>query len=100
MRACSSLASTGEAKASHGVNVPDVIDRVPSFSITGLSPYHAGVYLVVFYKCLRVLGEKYLEGRPTAILLGTALTIFVLVTVVRITVPYHLSDITDLPWPH
>ena len=43
----------------------------------------AGMYLMVFYKCMQVLGAKYTEGRPTAVLLTTALLIFTLVTMVR-----------------
>ncbi|KAI0821039.1 hypothetical protein BC629DRAFT_1434974 [Irpex lacteus] len=40
-----------------------------------------GIYLVVFCKCLQVLRLKYTEGRPTAVMTCTAVTIFVLVTV-------------------
>ena len=43
------------------------------------------MYLMVFYKCMQVLGAKYTEGRPTAVLLTTALLIFTLVTMVRMT---------------
>ncbi len=56
-------------------------------SLTG-SP---GIYLVVFYKCLGVLGAKYIEGRPTATLLCTAFTIFALVTVVSRLIRSSLS---------
>lgn len=42
-----------------------------------------GIYLVVFCQCLKVLYNKWSEGRPSAILGITALSIFALVTVVR-----------------
>lgn len=52
----------------------------------------------MFYKCLTVLGARYTEGRPTSVLLCTALSIFALVTVVRVMSipqsPYICSTLT------
>ncbi|KAJ3529271.1 hypothetical protein NM688_g7876 [Phlebia brevispora] len=82
------IVASGELTQVAPLSGSAVMDASPSNSSakaeligTYLETLTYGVYLVVFYKCLTVLGAKYVDGRPTCILLCTALSIFALVTV-------------------
>ena len=56
------------------------------FVIPSLSMFHAdldlGVYLMVFNQCMFVLRKRH--SRPSDYLVGTAISLFILITAVRV----------------
>ena len=54
----------------------------------------AGIYFVLFVRCLEVIRQRHVEGKLTVFLLTTSLLLFALITIVSNALKRFISRLT------